>query len=68
VTAPATGRRRPAWDEVQERQRRDRARVDAEHQAAAAATPDRPLDTWRKSGKPVQTLRPELSPLLEETS
>ncbi len=64
MTAPESERRRPAWDEVQERQRRARAKLDAEHAAANAIDPDRPRDVWRKSGQPVEILRPELWPLV----
>lgn len=60
MTAPA--RRRPAWDEVRWKQQRDRERVDAEHQAAVDAQPERPTNTWRVSGRPVETLRPHLDP------
>jgi hypothetical protein len=58
VTAPESERRRPAWDEVQERQRRDRARVDAEHQAAVDAAPARPADTWRVCGEQLDAAVP----------
>lgn len=61
MTAPQR-ERRPAWDEVQERQRRARERLAAERAAARAAAPDRPTDVWRVSGQPVMTLRPELDP------
>lgn len=54
--------RRPAWDEVRERQRRASARLEAEREAAVAAAPDRPTDVWRVSGRPVETLRPHLDP------
>lgn len=63
MTAPERDRR-PAWDEVQERQRRARAKLDAEHAAANAQDADRPRDRWRKSGQPVEVLRPELWPLV----
>lgn len=63
--ADALTTRRPAWDEVRERRRRDRARADAEHQAATAANPDRPTDVWRVSGRPVLILRPHLAPTVE---
>lgn len=56
-----TGERRPAWDEVQTRQRRARERLDAEHAAANVADPDRPRDVWRVSGRKVETPRPWLA-------
>lgn len=43
--------RRPAWDEVQERQRRARERLDAERDALLAADPVRPANVWRVSGR-----------------